>query len=105
MDGALEFTGVPSGVAAGVALALSFLAFLDEERGVMLELKKALTGVEKSSFGLALDVGVDSVAARRGTGGVVDATEPAMRGVRGVRPDLLFALSVGISGRAVCWPL
>lgn len=45
----LELLGVPFGVPFGVDDALSTLAFLDPDRGVMLELKKALTGVATSS--------------------------------------------------------
>ncbi len=45
----LELLGAPFGVPFGVDDALSTLAFLDPERGVMLELKKALTGVATSS--------------------------------------------------------
>ena len=41
--------GVPFGVPFGVDDALSTLAFLDPDRGVMLELRKALTGVATSS--------------------------------------------------------
>lgn len=45
----LELLGALFGVPFGVDDALSTLAFLDPERGVMLELKKALTGVATSS--------------------------------------------------------
>ncbi len=45
----LELLGVPSEVPFGVDDALSTLAFLEPDRGVMLELKKALTGVATSS--------------------------------------------------------
>lgn len=45
----LELLGALFGVPFGVDDALSTLAFLEPERGVMLELKKALTGVATSS--------------------------------------------------------
>ena len=45
----LELLKVPFGVPFGVDDALSTLAFLEPERGVMLELKKVLTGVATSS--------------------------------------------------------
>lgn len=45
MDDGRELFGVPPGVPFGVDDALSALAFLELDRGVMLELKKALTGV------------------------------------------------------------
>ncbi len=45
MDDGRELLGVPLGVPFGVDEALSALAFLELDRGVMLELKKALTGV------------------------------------------------------------
>ena len=45
----LELLGVPSEVPFGVDDALSTLAFLEPDRGVILELKKALTGVATSS--------------------------------------------------------
>lgn len=45
----LELPGVPFEGPFGVDDALSTLAFLDDDRGVMLELKKALTGVATSS--------------------------------------------------------
>ena len=40
-----EFEGVPLGVLRGVEDALSTLALLEPDRGVMLELRKFLTGV------------------------------------------------------------
>lgn len=45
----LELLYVPFGVPLGADDALSTLAFLDPDRGVMLELKKALTGVATCS--------------------------------------------------------
>ena len=45
MDVGRELLGVPAGVPFGVDDALSALAFLELDRGVMLEFKKALTGV------------------------------------------------------------
>lgn len=45
----LELLKVPFGVPFGVDDALSTLAFLEPDRGVMLELKKVLTGVATSS--------------------------------------------------------
>ncbi len=45
MDDGRELFGVALGVPFGVDEALSALAFLELDRGVMLELKKALTGV------------------------------------------------------------
>ena len=48
-DLGLGLVGVPFKAPFGVDDALSTLAFLDPDRGVMLELKKALTGVATSS--------------------------------------------------------
>lgn len=48
-EASLELLGVLFGVPFGVDDALSTLAFLDPDRGVMLELRKALTGVATSS--------------------------------------------------------
>ena len=48
-ESCLELLGALFGVPFGVDDALSTLAFLEPERGVMLELKKALTGVATSS--------------------------------------------------------
>ena len=42
--------GVPFGDSFGVDDALSTLAFLEPDRGVTFELKKAFTGVTVSSF-------------------------------------------------------
>jgi hypothetical protein len=52
--------GVLDGVPLGVdcALLVPTRDFLDEERGVILLLRKALTGVERSSRGVALARGV-----------------------------------------------
>ena len=103
----MEPLGVPLGVAVGVELELSPLAFLDEERGVILWLRKALTGVEMSSLAPALGVRLDSaVPFRRRVGGVDEGVEPAILGVKGGRVALLAALRVGINGRgACCWLL
>ena len=48
-ESGLGLPGVPFDMSFGVDDALSILAFLDPERGVILELKKALTGVATSS--------------------------------------------------------
>lgn len=45
----LEFLGVPSGVPVGVEDALSTLAFLELDLGVIFELRNAFTGVSISS--------------------------------------------------------
>ena len=45
----LELLGVPFDISFGVDNALSILAFLEPERGVILELRKVLTGVATSS--------------------------------------------------------
>ena len=45
----LELLGVPFDISFGVDEALSSLAFLEPERGVILELKSVLTGVATSS--------------------------------------------------------
>lgn len=45
-----ELLGVSFGVAVGVVDALSTLAFLDPDLGVIFELKKVFTGVEISSL-------------------------------------------------------
>ena len=62
MDVGRELLGVPFGVAVGVVDALSTLAFLDPDLGVIFELRKALTGVEIPSFEAPL--GVVSSSAR-----------------------------------------
>ena len=55
MDVGRELLGVPFGVAVGVVDALSTLALLDPDLGVIFELKKVFTGVEipslKAPFG------------------------------------------------------
>jgi hypothetical protein len=99
----LELLGVPVGVLVGVLPALSTLDFREEDRGVMLELRKAWTGVERASFEAEVDFGVVSVAGgppgRRSTGERVDTAAPAIRGVKGARPDFVGAESLGINGR------
>ena len=57
----LEFLGVPSGVPVGVVDALSTLAFLELDLGVIFELRNALTGVSRSSFRFAVGVPLSSV--------------------------------------------
>ena len=51
MDVGRELEGVRFGVPDGVEETLSTLAFRDPDLGVTLEFRKALTGVEASSFG------------------------------------------------------
>ena len=93
----LEFLGVPSGVPVGVEDALSTLAFLDPDLGVIFELRNALTGVSMSSFLLGemtlLDSGLESLLSADDTDG---AGDPASLGRRGVLPascgEFVFAI-------------
>ena len=97
-------TAVPVGVPVGVVCVLSTLVFLDPDLGVMLLLKKAETGVDKSSLedatgGVAV---LSKRAPRRDTGvEVFSGAEPATLGVNGVRLGVFAAeaLRVGIRGR------
>ena len=65
VDVGFELFGVPFGVPFGVDDALSTLAFLDPDLGVTFELKKALTGVAMSSFGLPGDASCGTVRPSR----------------------------------------
>lgn len=57
-----EAIGVPLGVRLGVDDALSFLAFLELDLGVMLEFKKVLTGVALSFvLSIVLPTGLSGV--------------------------------------------
>ncbi len=88
--GLLLVFGVSPGVPVGVELALPARAFLDDDRGVILELMKALTGVvEGESEAIALCCRADSVfAPRRSPGDTVVVAEVANRGVNGGRGGL-----------------
>ena len=55
VDAGLKVVGVPFGVPFGVDDALSTLAFLEPDLGVIFEFMNALTGVEMSSFRLPFD--------------------------------------------------
>ena len=76
---------MPIGVCVGVEFALSTLVFLDEDRGVILLLKKVATGVGKSSFRESVGDALPSWGAPfRGNGlEVVETAEPAILGVNG----------------------
>jgi hypothetical protein len=103
VEAGLELFGVPVGVPFGVFPALSTRDFREDDLGVMLELRKACTGVEMPSFGVDVGFG-ESVAegpppGRRSIGERDDVVDPAIRGVNGGRPVLGGALSFGINGR------
>ncbi len=100
MEVGRELSGVPFGVPVGVVDALSTLALRDPDRGVIFELRKALTGVEISSLKDAFGVASDSadgprlkLEAMRGGG------DPTILGVSGAFVVLVEALRVGRSGR------
>ncbi len=81
MDDGLTIGGVLPGVFLGVEEVLSTLAFLDAERGVMLELKNGLSGVARPPFvSVALAWILPSF---RSTGAVDDAGDLAFDGVWG----------------------
>ena len=92
----LEFLGVPSGVPVGVDEALSTLAFLDPDLGVIFVLRNALTGVSISSFRLGvvlLDSVLESLLSVDDT---IGAGDPPSLGRRGVPPtncgEFVFAI-------------
>ena len=95
--------GVPLGVPVGVVCVLSTLDFLDPDRGVILLLKKAETGVDRSSLEDAKGGVLSSGRAPRRPKGVEAGVgaEPATLGVNGIRCAVFVAeaLRVGIDGR------
>lgn len=104
-----ELFGVAFGVSLGVDAPLSppTRDFLDDERGVMLLFRNALTGVMFSWATVGSRGVVPPLLLRAGrvlwtllAEAAVGAT--ARRGVNGVFAVRLLA-SVGFSGRAVCW--
>lgn len=100
----LELLGVPFGVRFGVEDALSTLALLDPDLGVMFELRNALTGVAMSPFGLPVDTPFGTVRPSfRRVGDSCRAGEPANFGVNGfllVRiGGVLFVFAIG---RSLC---
>jgi hypothetical protein len=102
IEAGLEPLGVPPGVPLGVLDALSTLAFLEEDLGVIFELRKVLTGVDKSSFKFPFGVPPASLwAPRRRVGDMeVDAmVDVAILGVSGALDAIFAALKVGINGR------
>ena len=98
----LSSFGVPLGVSFGVLFTLSTRAFREPDRGVMLEFKKALTGVEISSC--ATPFGGEPLwggGPRRNTGVIGDEAAVAILGVKGVL-HVLFGGAfkvVSINGR------
>jgi hypothetical protein len=102
VDKALDCTGVPVGVPTGVDDALSTLALLEPDLGVILEFKKADTGVE-ISLSLLTRFGVDAeskFAPLRKTLELLGVTDPASLGVNGLLVDLNAELRVGVKGFA-----
>lgn len=92
-----ELLGVPLGVPFGVDDALSTLAFREPDRGVMLELKKALTGVSIAVV-LSLAESPTPSGVPFCTGGdAPDAGDAATFGSKGVLPDHFdeFAIALG----------
>ena len=82
-----ELRGVPSGVPVGVDDALSALAFLEPDLGVIFELRNALTGVSISSFLFGVVIPIDSVReSLLSADDAVDANEPASLGRCGPLP-------------------
>lgn len=82
--------------------ALSTLALLDPDLGVMLELRNALTGVAMSPFGLPVDAPFGTVRpSLRGVGDSCRAGEPASFGVNGCllvrKGGVLFVFAMGLS--------
>ena len=61
VEAGLELLGVPFGVPVGVDEALSTRDFLEDDLGVILELKKAFTGVDMSSIKPARVTGTESL--------------------------------------------
>lgn len=91
-----ELLGVPFGVPEGVVGALSTLAFLNPDRGVMFELRKALTGVEISSFVCPFGVVSDSASGPRlKLEEVNGGDDPTILGVSGDFVALAELLKVG----------
>lgn len=87
MEVGRELLGVPLGVPLGVDDALSTLAFLALDRGVILEFKKALTGVS-TSFALLL-VLVPSEVLFCVVGDVIETGNPSVFNKGDGRPNRL----------------
>ena len=103
-----ELVGVALGVLLGVDDALSTPTrdFLDDERGVTLLFRNALTGVT-STWAVGVALGVFPLLVRTlrlGCEGVAEGgvCATASRGVMGVFAVRLLA-SVGFSGRGLLW--
>ena len=96
--------GVPVGVPVGVELALSTLDFLDPDLGVILLLRKEVTGVVRSSLWGPL-LGVMSGRVARLSSGVeiLEGIEPATLGVNGV-VFTVFVLERLKVGKRGLWP-
>jgi hypothetical protein len=94
-EGAGVLVGVPLGVEE--ALSAPTRDFLDDERGVMLLLRKALTGVTSSTT-VELTRGVVALVVRTGRPGVgavaVVVEGAASRGVRGFAVRLLASFGL-----------
>ena len=82
--------------------ALSTLAFLDPDLGVILELKNVLTGVAMSPFGLPVDASFGTVRpSLLRVGDSCRAGDPASFGVNGFllvrKSGVLFVFAMGLS--------
>ena len=83
IDAGLELTGVPLGVPLGVEEALSTLAFLDPDLGVMLELRNDLTGVAMSPFAPPKGVPDPTRCSRLASGDMCGTGDAATLGATG----------------------
>lgn len=97
LSGSLAAVGVPAGVPEGVVFVLSTRDFLDPDLGVTLMLKKADTGVERSSLDAAAWLPLSCHRAE----GVVGAA-PATLGVNGLPLTGLPARGIRGRGGAFC---
>lgn len=96
-NGSLAAPGVPVGVPEGVVFVLSTRDFLDPDLGVMLMLRKADTGVERSS----LDAAPWVLLSGHRADGVAGAV-PATLGVNGLPLGGLAATGIRGRGGAFC---
>ena len=96
-NGSLAAPGVPVGVPEGVVFVLSTRDFLDPDLGVMLMLRNAETGVERSS----LDAAAWLLLSGHRADGVAGAA-PATLGVNGLPLGGLAAAGIRGRGGAFC---